>query len=386
MSVARGPKSSGGTDFVTGFTILASEMNFDLNALVTGVNNITIADANVVGGANIDPSKIGDYSDTPDVSKTTAPPATRGHSDTVTATGFGILTTSLATTLEEEIQRLRYFWKNGFAGIIDNTTGLPVASEWYAPVEKGTILGATGMIIPYFGTTAPSGWVKLDDGTIGNSASGATNRASYDTRELFRMLWRMFPVDADAPVSGGRGADPDADFNVNKTIRLPRMAGRLLGISGTPTATNITSAIAGTCRATGTTTTLICRTSSSEDAEAPMGSEIVGYTVTMRTGTAGNIGQARTISAYAPTTCTITVGSAFPSATANGDTFDIVKVVDTRAFGALVGTPDIFVSGDQTVSTVQSVGSDTATTGLGFAGTSYTNYPPTFFINWICKL
>jgi len=66
---------------------------------------------------------------------------------------------------------------------------------------------------------AKSGYVRLNSGTIGNAASGATERANADTVNLFTYLYNAMP-DSVAPVSGGRGASAAADYAANKTIQL----------------------------------------------------------------------------------------------------------------------------------------------------------------------
>jgi len=78
---------------------------------------------------------------------------------------------------------------------------------------------------------APTGWIIMDDGTIGNAASGATTRANADCSALFTLLWTNAP-NASCPVSGGRGASAAADFAANKTLRLPQTKGRALGFWG----------------------------------------------------------------------------------------------------------------------------------------------------------
>lgn len=76
------------------------------------------------------------------------------------------------------------------------------------------------------------GWLVMDDGTIGNAASAATNFADPTAEDLFVVLWNNV-IDANAPVSGGRGATAIDDFNANKTLRLPLSAGRVVGGTGT---------------------------------------------------------------------------------------------------------------------------------------------------------
>ena len=77
----------------------------------------------------------------------------------------------------------------------------------------------------------PAGWVIMNDGTIGNAASGATTRANADTAALFTRLWTNIS-NTWAPVSSGRGASAAADFAANKTLTLPRALGRALAGSG----------------------------------------------------------------------------------------------------------------------------------------------------------
>ena len=80
-------------------------------------------------------------------------------------------------------------------------------------------------------TTSLPGWVKVDDGTIGNAASGGTTRANADTADLFAHLWNTFS-DAICPVSTGRGVTAAADFAAVKTIKLSAMLGRALVVAG----------------------------------------------------------------------------------------------------------------------------------------------------------
>lgn len=84
----------------------------------------------------------------------------------------------------------------------------------------------TGMMIDYFGATAPSGWVFVDGGTIGNDSSGATSRANSDTQNLFVLLWNSID-NSYCPVSGGRGVSAIADFAAGKTITLPDSRGKV---------------------------------------------------------------------------------------------------------------------------------------------------------------
>lgn len=90
----------------------------------------------------------------------------------------------------------------------------------------------TGDVKATFKTVADSGWVMINDGSIGSATSGATTRANADTAALFSLLWTNVS-DTYAPVSSGRGASAAADFAANKTLTIPKMLGRALGFAGT---------------------------------------------------------------------------------------------------------------------------------------------------------
>ena len=95
----------------------------------------------------------------------------------------------------------------------------------------------TGTIVDLVGSlaAAPTGWVLGINGTIGDAGSGATIRANADCHKLFVHLWNGLS-DADAPVTGGRGATAESDWAAKKIIggldyprrraRDPRQPGR----------------------------------------------------------------------------------------------------------------------------------------------------------------
>lgn len=101
--------------------------------------------------------------------------------------------------------------------------------------DTGSTIGSsnftTGDLKPTFKTTADSGWVMCDDGTIGDVSSGATTLASATTSSLFALIWTNF-ANTEAAVSTGRGASAVADYAAHKTIALPKMLGRVYGIAG----------------------------------------------------------------------------------------------------------------------------------------------------------
>lgn len=67
-----------------------------------------------------------------------------------------------------------------------------------------------------------TGYTRCNGRTIGDASSGATERANSDTVDQFTYLWNNL-ANAQAAVSGGRGASAAADYAAHKTIKLPDM-------------------------------------------------------------------------------------------------------------------------------------------------------------------
>lgn len=91
---------------------------------------------------------------------------------------------------------------------------------------------STGDVKLTIKTTVDTGWVLMNDTTIGDATSGATGRAHADTAALFALLWNN-TIDANCAVSTGRGASAVLDFAAHKTIALPKALGRALACYGT---------------------------------------------------------------------------------------------------------------------------------------------------------
>lgn len=111
------------------------------------------------------------------------------------------------------------------AGVVRCITYTAVAAS---PLAAFT----TGDVKLTIKTVADSGWVLMNDGTIGSAASGGTTRANADTSALYTLLWNN-TANADCAVSTGRGVSAAADFAANKTIALPKALGRALSGYGT---------------------------------------------------------------------------------------------------------------------------------------------------------
>lgn len=93
-------------------------------------------------------------------------------------------------------------------------------------VVDPTTIFQTGDILWVSASGVRTGWVRCNGRTIGNSVSGATERANADCADLFEYVWNTYS-DAIAPVSGGRGGTGAADFAAGKTIQLLDFRGRL---------------------------------------------------------------------------------------------------------------------------------------------------------------
>lgn len=111
----------------------------------------------------------------------------------------------------------------------------------------------TGVIVPFAGLTAPSGWLLLSNLTIGSASSGATSRANADTAALYNLLWEGYSnaelvIQTSAGVNTTRGSNAATDYAANKRLPLLDLRGRViagLGNMGGTSADRITSAVSG---------------------------------------------------------------------------------------------------------------------------------------------
>lgn len=92
-------------------------------------------------------------------------------------------------------------------------------------------LPKTGDVKFSISPNASIGWIAYGfyGQTLGSVASGATF-AGEEVRNLYRLIWNTFD-DSNSPVSGGRGANADADFDANKKITLPPYSDRVIGVN-----------------------------------------------------------------------------------------------------------------------------------------------------------
>ena len=118
------------------------------------------------------------------------------------------------------------------------TANIPMASFKLTGLAAGTAAGnsvryeqietsvfSTGDVKLTIKTAADSGWVLMNDGTIGNAASGGTTRANADTVTLFTLLWTN-TADAQCAVSTGRGACAMTSIAIVASMLTPRLSTR----------------------------------------------------------------------------------------------------------------------------------------------------------------
>ena len=92
----------------------------------------------------------------------------------------------------------------------------------------------TGDIKPSF-AGGETGWIVLNDGTIGNGSSGATTRANPDCAALFALFWLAGGLPmyvAGTWTEVGRGASAAADFAADRHLQTPKVLGRALAGAG----------------------------------------------------------------------------------------------------------------------------------------------------------
>jgi microcystin-dependent protein len=115
----------------------------------------------------------------------------------------------------------------------DNST--KIATTAFVIANAGG--ASTGRIAQTLSTVPDVGWVMMNDGSIGNGASAATNRAAADTAALFTMIWNNIsqancPVQDNTGATVARGASAAADYAANRRIVLPKALGRAMAAAG----------------------------------------------------------------------------------------------------------------------------------------------------------
>ena len=104
-----------------------------------------------------------------------------------------------------------------------------VATQTELTTLKGAMVGQVGY---FLASSAPTGWIKANGGTIGNASSGGTTRANADTSALFALYWACdattFPVYDSGGGASTRGASAAIDYAANKRILIEDLRGEFL--------------------------------------------------------------------------------------------------------------------------------------------------------------
>lgn len=103
--------------------------------------------------------------------------------------------------------------------------------ESYDQIDSIDSTARTGDVKTSLLSSSPLGWLPMNDGSIGNTGSGATLAAGAYTFQLYKTIWDGV-IDTWAPVSTGRGSTAQADFLAGKTLTLPLSLGRALAGAG----------------------------------------------------------------------------------------------------------------------------------------------------------
>jgi hypothetical protein len=150
-TIVRSLKQGGSTTLQDGQLAPAADVDTDVTTLFNEVNG-NLSDVNVSGSANIDPSKIGDYS------------ATAAEQATATSPGTSA-SPILATTMEGELARIRYALERLGLGVdatrVDGSgTG---EAAWIDPPARSVSLVRNGTFAVHSAGSpaAPDGWTLV---------------------------------------------------------------------------------------------------------------------------------------------------------------------------------------------------------------------------------
>jgi hypothetical protein len=253
-------------------------------------------------------------------------------------------------------------------------------------------------------SSVPGGWVNMNDTSIGNVGSVATNRANKDTFQLYKTLWDGVS-DVWAPVSGGRGASAQADFVANKVLTLPKALGRVLagqnggfGTSLTFTAVALTDLITVSSTATLPTGTPVLVSNSGGALPAPLVANTPYYVInisptTLKLALSVDLAQAGTpIDLTTDGSGTNTLLSALGAAIGEG--LHVLTIPELAAHTHAPGSTATTFSGEFPPGTgaydyvgggAHNDGSFTATASTG-GGLGHNTMQPTMFANIFIKL
>lgn len=119
-----------------------------------------------------------------------------------------------------------------YQSLIPDNTDTPPSANWSVLSVAGGGAGgfSTGDAKLTWKTAPDSGWIMMNDGTIGSGASGATY-ANANASALYQLWWANVS-NTWCPVTGGRGGSGVADFLANKPMGMPVVLSRAMAIAG----------------------------------------------------------------------------------------------------------------------------------------------------------
>lgn len=264
-----------------------------------------------------------------------------------------------------------------------------------------------GTVIPYLVTTAPNGWIRANGRTLGNGASGSSERANADTENLYVLLWDAFsntllPIYDSAGTVTTRGASGAADYAANKRLTLPDLRGRSLfglddmgnsaagrlGAIITDETTN--GAVGGTETVVLVEANLAAHThtgpSHTHTFSATTGTESAHHTHTY-SGTTSGQSQTHNHSysdLYNPGSSGTTGGGSIgQSMTDVGRTTGNASQDHTHTYSGTTSTVSAFHTHAVSGTTAASGTGNTGSTG---SGTAHSNMPPAYLITFLIKL
>ena len=134
------------------------------------------------------------------------------------------------------------FYVSTIGAITIDTTSIAFSSILSVAVIAAAVVQAslglswtTGDAKLTYKTAADTGWILLDDGSIGDGSSGATTRANADTSALFTLFYNGVSALVVQDSSGStvsRGVSAAADFAAHRRLVIPKVLGRAIAIAG----------------------------------------------------------------------------------------------------------------------------------------------------------
>lgn len=258
--------------------------------------------------------------------------------------------------------------------------------------------------------TVNLGWVRMDDRTIGSTASAAAVPGTK-TFPLYKLIWDTFSTNQSlAPMSGGvYGASPTDDFVANRTISLTKNLGRVMA-GALPVAASETFTRSGNTLVVSSTagfyTGMAVTPSTTLTLPSPLGAGLIYYAVVLTSTTLSLATTTANATASTPVIITLT--------TAGSGTMTIASV-NSEVLGSFIGEethglgvtempahshtysivvsspPDTLATGAGSTIATASTGStggagSSTTTGTGAAVVPHNTIQPTVYMNVFIKL